>query len=1059
MDKTFFDERANLDPHPTEVSNIHNNITTRSYYHSYDQITQKHTFRFNGILRYLEPIYVEYTDELFRALDSPNEIEDDELLLLVRRYINRLAFPVTGKNVTSSTRYNFLLANAVRGGRIPQKLIHIILSNPELLNYEKGENPFKLMIEVYGTRLIGNFKYFAIRNVGSTIMNPIGRYGYNIYFINAYAPNEIMSCLTQLNGKGIYSTHGTWSWNAPHIFAYDSISDLHRHLASRILETWREYRQAVLNRIVSLSRPTQVLIPLCVDDTILKLLAYSELYDFRRQGILERSSNLVKDMLLYAELAITSGHTIRRSNGLPRIHVPGILNRWILGDGYFMYPLITFDNGIDPTLRSDEVMNFTIGEVHKHLDPFGEDVELYTPDIGLADSHNVTASYVPDLHDIEDDTLQVVEYRPDDVVTPADILTQDTAITPFVVAGPTEFMTNVKDMQSFTTSTRRAINNMIRKFMNNEYINIPRSTIAVLQIIIKERFSVSQRYGENQTITYTPLIPMDTVHPRQINGSTFKMMSIFLHAIELFERRVENANAGSIKPSVLFIGAENEPAIDIIRLYYADRVSTVSGIGAQAVSHLRAHIGDTPTLALNGDIIISDINFSFTSMEEYQTIHANIFRSLMHAPILVMKVQPMSSSIFNHLNLLRNNHIVTVLLPNGRKTLSTEAYLMAMQIEDDNPDNAIGFTSSHPLNHFTTTARQHGDGYSNNLIRSDRLDILTTNELENMQAYYQDVRSSITTLRAPKAHYTVVRDTIAQLSNHMTMFSPKFNSEFFIAVFTHNYTRLALTARRETTLGDTERMPVSGEGFGRLNIARNFSLHSNISMFVMAKYIIYCAIENDLNELMDSPQYDITDIQDIGCGNLTGLAMLHNARQCRYHGYDTRVLNDNNFENNRITFRTGPYSFLDPFMDHAAIFIIFVIHNSIGGNTLEDLHQIVLTVKDRVGSVVYVTVFNQKLREFLRVNTQISGVAYMPPTSEEDGLGYIVWHNYEKSPIIDIPALIEEYDTEGLEIVELHPGGREWFDAVYRHKVLPLPYRSAALFGLLDGVSILRIES
>ncbi|QIQ51340.1 VP4 [Erinnyis ello cypovirus 2] len=1064
--RTYYDKRGNSDPSPNDLSRIFDNITASNYYHKYDKTHMKHDFRFTGILRYLDLTTSDLGTPLFVRLDKPEDFKDpQELLLLVQQFFSTFTLLVSTTDVTPRTRYNWIIANALRAGVLKPEITNAIYADPRLINYELGENPFQKFIISYGQDIIPGIRGFHIPNSGVYRSLRYARYTYDLIFIDAYDNDQIDDVIKRLYNRGVFGMHVTWSWNAFHIFKYTDIDSLRHHLCTRILETWTEFRNVELNRADDIQRPTQVIVPLLSDKTCSTLITYAQAYDFQRLQRYKNSDDLVNEMLEDAKLYDDNINVLQKSHDLPYLHLPKIMEGWRLPNNYNMYSYIFYSDTIRPQLRSNEIRSYRLGEVVKHLEPFGELItNPISPVLSAADENVVKTTLVGEMGSINDDLLDCTAYMPDIVVSGEDILEQQQDIIPVIAAGPTKFMTDIKNMQNFGNLITPAAGRRITSLMNGELIALTLKEKQIMEVLVGSRIVFSERYNNatNSTI-YIPIIPDVRPSIRYLNSSTFKMMALFLHCLQVFE----NVYNGSIKPSILFLGVENEPAIDIIRMYYKDRISTVSGIGAQALNHTRAHVGVTPTLPMNADIIISDINFESDNYNTYLAEHEQIFKMIKHASICVMKLQVFSSFLFNALLAEQNTGTRYVLLPNGRKTYSMEAYLYYSSLTST---RAVlnGYSSDHPLNLYTTKSYTHDESFVNDRNRVDRLDLLTENELDNMDAYFKATRANISTLRVKKSSYIDVRDQVAQLTNRLVMFSTLSDSDDFISIHSPDYTRLAMTSRRRHMLGDTEETTVSKDGFGLLHRFKTVSLYNSISMYSFIKMVLYARVQQDIRELIEEPANRFECVQDIGCRNLTGMAVMMGLDDLQYFGYDVIDLNTNALINNDIVYTSGVFDFEnDEFMDRAIILIIFTIHNPIANETPKDqIDKIIANIRRRTGSVVYVTFFNTRLVPFILGNgNEIQGVHLASETipGTQEIRRTVVWKNYPPSTLVDEEALIEEYADDAppnipYNIVPLRLT-HSVFTAVHNYKVTPYDYRASAMLGLLDGVSLLRLES
>ncbi|AAN17823.1 VP3 [Dendrolimus punctatus cypovirus 1] len=619
------DTRVALDPKPNQIRTITKPNTIPQlgidYLYTFNSQRRSHTLRLLGPFQYFNFSETDRGHPLFRLpLKYPSKaIPTDELVDNLHSWM-RSVHLLHARSEDNSLRYNWMLGVYARSTNYTTPVGQLVVKTPAILNYSNPQDAFNSVFVALG------IDYIDIPITNSNIFDD-GATPYNVRIWYAPTMTEVNHILTLMRKSTLVSTHSSWHWNVLHTFHYRSESDMIDHFAAKILEDWRQKEKFDKGALVEADRVIQRLIPLSSSTYVQRLAAIGALYPNEfTENVLDLSR------LSTALLQLSDTYYQHANDQLKRLyrrmyndsrtlymtprHQELLLAQITANSNILLYPYTYIFTTAHIT--ANYISNTGQGRIKHSLAVTGITQHSTVPDIVLGPTSEdvITISMVEPMSIAAEDMYGYVIDTPTRDIWPADEQVEQKGDAVALYDTKTS-----RALGMFNNTIR--IDDLLSPLLGQVYRTYAKGdTMAMTQgsldhLTLCAAVDSDITFVGNRMIT--PLAEGYTPRAMHRNNSTMKMLSLYV-ALKKLENFAVNSYLMSPDTSIILLGAEREPAVNILRRFNSS-VSNVRiiGMGDRAVEpNIRVRVPFPIDKNISADFIICDINSyedqSFESM-------------------------------------------------------------------------------------------------------------------------------------------------------------------------------------------------------------------------------------------------------------------------------------------------------------------------------------------------------------------------------------------------------------------------------------------------------------
>nr|QRW41794.1 MAG: turret [Elemess virus] len=594
-------QRAEEDPLVAEVPTLFRRLPL----YRYEFIDRTHSLRFQGLFRYVQLTHDDIESELYRLQFKQEKATPEEVKIAVEQFIGNFNLPCEQETKTVF-RYNWLIAVHARNNSYKDEISRAVLRNPRLLNYHPQERPFSEIFMQFKKNIV-------IDCYDGNIFNSARQY--QIEFIRDNTIEGVKEAL--LNRK--YSlTHVSWNLHK-HIFIYETEQGFINKILDSILSDMTLYHQQKASKIDSRPRPSERMVTYCDVDHAKRLLAIAPFYLEHLYEVKPHRESLFTMLKTFAD-ELYDDPTVEVSDDERLMYLYAYDHPWVallLSEQYVNYSaeywpyvvlLTATYQGFAISSRQRKPVLWTTA-IETHFDKLDEEPATFmaipTSNIPLMDSVNYYTNV--------DSMFKFVSYGPN-ISVPSIGSTSKAAAIQRYSRNDSHAQTYMNNLGFDMHSLYERGSSLITKILASEIRVSKYSLNHLVLCMMVERGIIS-----------LSSVTLDTNFKRRarLNSSLVKMISNYIYAFERIHKTEAESGVYAINGfSVSFLGAETEPAMDVLKLFYGTYNLRVSGYGNRAIGldKERVMFEDLGLTKLKCDVIISDINqtdFEIVNAAEY----------------------------------------------------------------------------------------------------------------------------------------------------------------------------------------------------------------------------------------------------------------------------------------------------------------------------------------------------------------------------------------------------------------------------------------------------------
>ncbi|BBU41765.1 hypothetical protein [Biston robustus cypovirus] len=934
-------------------------ITTDDYNYEFDAVTGGHYLSLKGLWRYIIPNEKDRTHALFQLpFNYPNEpIPEDKLLIAVRDFVKYYKLPRPPNTVG---RYNWMLASAARHNGYVSIWASSVLLTPQMLIYNEFDEAFDLFFS------INNIERLEIPMPPGNLFDGIGP---QIFVLIWNAKGMPFDMLLHKAMKVRYSTmHVNWHMNVPHTFTYLTAEALYSHLIRNIIDDWEMYASLKTMKVQDVQRVTERLVLLNGDDHALDLNALGNLYltthlnqDARvaKHAQINRLLHMVKtekDSISYAFF----NHARKNWNWiwLPKDLLEAASDHPIQME-YTKFKQVP-----------EEIMEENYGYIRpKQIGPViwatvidGEtatSVQEYTKASSISTTWVRHLDVQPELRPIKDYfRLCATKALHDDRMREegeSKIVADNVFIAGKSRAGMhLNNVTRVRDHLSACIADR--LRN-VEKGMR--FDNVDAYYRVFLYAYTNRAFTISD----------DTLIANELETSSSWNNATQKLLSLYMHAINGMNEQFFNDNEGLMSRStfranetILFVGAEKEPTVEIINALHAsdNRTKPAKGIGALAHSpHLRATLPLTVTSNIKGDIGICDIDQEwsrFGNPDEMYNFAIMILDEMVEmCPIGYIKINHPSEYLINlmkeRLHYTKADAECTLIKSNGQNMYTMEVFFY-YNLNNRDINNRRWFSSE-------TDPFIYMYEHSTAQIDFKTPEIISTIDVKSDSSNVYSMRIDINDLPL----VTVLLTSRTERFRTFKIDQMQDNNTVCITA-SDSRTRRELALRSYQSYGDVDSIYANmPNNLGQLPYyGLSIAKYSTMPWYKILKEAMYRLIKRDIDA--DPDRANTERLVDIGGRNLNASVV---AKDKQWHVIDPHVAQVDLEESHQIHVLRTVFDYLQtPIMHNTTYLVLFVLMNEPDGTSkiadLQITHLVMLAtrVKQAFNSYLYINYYSHE---------------------------------------------------------------------------------------------------
>ncbi|AKP18605.1 VP4 [Lutzomyia reovirus 1] len=1028
----ILNDRADLDPQPNQVKSL----LRRSFRYTYhfDTDTYKHTLQLHGLGKYLLFGPQDHQHTLFSLPIKYHNIPipTQDLNFQLTEFLRTINLPVALTD-DPNVRYNWLLASYLRS--VARNHAHVkYKSNTAILNYVYGENPFyKILQLIHADNPIQERirTSISIPQIQPNIFDQTTNTRLTTFW-NVYHEQEINTLIGYLVGRGLRTTHISHSWNAFHTFDYADVNDMYEHQCRTLLESWRDFRDLQIRTKRSVNRRSQILLQLSDNELSIMIQALTSVYDLDKLVFIEQTDDPIATVRSLASQYISTPIYQQAIEHYRVIYLPAKLKTLRHTTPMYEYPLIIFTGEV-PEEENLRIVNTQYGIVNLLVEPFGDPFTYETTFAGTP-TFQIRRRITNDVRALAPNQFSSHRY-------PGTITTWDD------MTHAQQYLEAKQFLDSPMPETAYDLNNRTRPLdqLNHLHMSMIKDIGDIYAI---SRFSTTHFFLQCSIQERIPYSANGLIWPptdftiRRINNSTYKMCALFRYAFMLSQQLT------TIIPKVTFWGVENEPAIDILMKMYDIEIN---GIGERALNYTRGRIGYLPTFNLASGIIISDIEIQGDDIDVITEQYVRLAVHACNSQIAIIKIVPglpyIINSIITQIRTMSSTKHMEIILPNGRKALSSEVYLLIRTLAIDDDSAQLYYEDSDAIAIYI------------NHLRDQEYRKLTYTEFvshtlpSGPPQNDDDLSRRLGTIYAISSHQDNAAQVINCLSQHCSrvqLYKRDKHDVHVCILGQPTFERMVLGSRAITTLGTTERTITIPFGFGQSTNTLSKPHFTLIEATNLIRLVIHHAVRMDIKKLITtSPNHSFIRMIDIGGRNMTGLSLLENLSEVKYELYEYQLINDTNWANYNAAYYRGLYEWNRIIPANSVVLALFVLQSPVQpSDQLTALTELSQATKQSNGTVTYFTYFHHSIADIIRRSLDPI------PNVQMTESGMVQWATYDPISTLtdsEVQASVGQFDALLLD-------GRLVNETCMLNRVFPAPHTTSYFLDLLKAVRVCRVS-
>jgi hypothetical protein len=930
----IIDNRENLDPRPNQIDTILKTklLSETHYIYTYNEATNGHSLRFNGLFRYWNKSASDVEQTLFnlprRYPTSP--IPDDVLNDAINDWIQTINLRHE-RSYDKNIKYNWMLAVYARSVRYSTPLARIIADSPNILNYTVTMNPFMPLIMILGVEFI------EIPAPDDNYFNLANEY-YTIRFWNVQTLAQVASSLRQARDDRFSTTHMTWHWQSLHTIHYNSESDMLEHLSAKVLEDWEQTKRYRKGALVITDRVIQRLVILNGTDYARRIAAVGALYPSEFESGTVLFDNKQEALLQLADAYFRTNDEVYQARYMQAYNDPNTLycdqrhmNLITSLEPSLIYPFVTVL--VVPERTSLMVSNATLNRVQWRLRPYGNETITTNPHVtlGISSEQSFRMLLSEQISTTPDDIFGYVTSRPNVAQWDAIDVQRDSD----------------RAEQLFVTGTSRGlgmlnnsitISNMITRFRSQYRRKFELlGNMGIMQYSIDHLMLASTISNELQFQPSGRIMPIEdgTLRTQTINNSTYKLLGCYRVLVKTV-RPLNYENFQMMESeSLTILGAENEPAVNILRRFTGGKVM---GYGDRAVEpNIRAKIPFSIDINVSSTFLISDVDQTEASQfQDMVTFTLMIVtQCITIARMSMIKINYPSTYLINrirqHLDTQTlatdNSYAMRVVKVCGQNPFTYECFILINSIET--VGQVVYYQDPVPIiGRYITSKFSANETFSN------------PSRVQELELDMQDVRKDYgkTLLGcAPVFEMPAVLANLKAFASECVTWRTDQADELVNVVAKVDPARMAFIARSVQHLAEmAQYYRYIPNGFG-FKTSSHYSYHySHAKWTLIHRFMIYEELRADILD-----QANITSVYSVGGRNITEVIAIPSTM--KYVVQDPGVLGEDAIlqTNFNITIVRTNFDYEAIQFEANTIYLfIFVIMNNSDGISVSETDQI-----------------------------------------------------------------------------------------------------------------------